>query len=295
MSKSRQNKVLENAKAPIQTHANKIPLQLKLASAGGAVRGEQSNNILAIYRQFAIGHSTLTDSGTITPDNDGFYQFLNSPSTVKGIKVADQKEYLTGIGSNLASNLYENWSDTAMDAVEEHGLKAMTSALNIVEQQRKPFQRMVYTFIHGNSNQVDRLVKELASRDTKATLTRLRDLLETLSDEVAHNPNQEGGYYTDNGKEFEFSMVQVADRQNAITIATKKYEETIENDEKILALQIAVLDRRHQVRLDAIIADGRQAETKTETRVKNDLEQVEVDSAINAIDNLLENVQILTK
>ena len=54
MSKSRQNKVLENAKAPIQTHANKIPLQLKLASAGGAVRGEQSNNILAIYMQLAI-------------------------------------------------------------------------------------------------------------------------------------------------------------------------------------------------------------------------------------------------
>jgi len=290
--------VLENSNASINAHTSNIPLQMKLAKASGAVRGTQAKNILGIYRQFALGGSTLTDAGTITPDNDGFYQYLNAPSTVKGIKVADRQEHLVGVGSSLASDLYTNWCDSAMDSVADHGPSAMTKALNIVEQQRRPFQRMVYIFLYGNSKQVETLVKELASRDSKATLSRLRELLESINNEIAYDPNQEGGHYkeTKNGKEltFQFSMTQVTDRTNAIAVATKKYEEAIADDQKALDQMTRVLDRRQQSKLDAIIADGRTTdeETKTETRVKNDLAQVEIDSAMNALDNVLEEVAI---
>ena len=299
MGKStRRSVVLENSNASINAHTSNIPLQMKLAKASGAVRGTQSKNILGIYRQFALGGATLTDAGTVAPDNDGFYQYLNAPSTVRGIKKADREEYLVGVGGSLASELYTNWCDSAMDSVADHGPSAMTKALNIVEQQRRTLQRMVYVFIKGNSTQVETLVKELASRDSKATLTRLKALLESINDEIAYHPTQEGGHYkeTKNGKEltFEFSMTQVADRMNAIAVAKKKYEEAIADDQHVLDQQLRVLDARQQKKLDAIIADGRTTdeETKTETRVKNDLDQVEIDSAMNALDNVLEEVEI---
>ena len=300
MGKStRRSIVLESSNASINAHTGNIPLQLKLAKASGAVRGTQAKNILGIYRQFAVGGSTLTDAGTITPDNDGFYQYLNAPSTVKGIKKADREEYLVGVGSSLASELYTNWCDSAMDSVSGHGPKAMKSALNIVEQQRRTLQRLIYVFLKGNSTQVETLVKELASRDSKATLTRLQQLLESINNEIAYHPTQEGGHYkeTKNGKEltFEFSMTQVADRTNAIAVATKKYEEAVADDQHVLDQQLRVLDARQQLKLDAIIADGRSTDeetTKTETIVKNDLPKVELDSAMSALDNVLEEVEI---
>jgi hypothetical protein len=299
MGKStRRNKVLESSNASINAHTSNIPLQMQLAKASGAVRGTQAKNILGIYRQFALGGSTLTDAGTVTPDNDGFYQYLNAPSTVRGIKKADREEFLVGVGSSLASELYTNWCDSAMDSVAGHGPKAMVSALNIVEQQRRPFQRMVYIFLKGNSKQVERLVGELASRDSKATLSRLRELLESINNEIAYDPNQEGGHYkeTKNGKEltFQFSMTQVTDRTNAIAVATKKYEEAIADDQKALDQMTRVLDKRQQSRLDGILPDGRTTETKTETRVKNDLAQEDVNNAVNALDNIIEDVKVVT-
>jgi hypothetical protein len=297
MGKStRRSIVLESSNASINAHTSNIPLQMQLTKASGAVRGTQAKNILGIYRQFAVGGSTLTDAGTVTPENDGFYQYLNAPSTVKGVKVADREEFLVGVGSSLASELYTNWCDSAMDSVADHGPTAMVSALNIVEQQRRPFQRMVYIFLKGNSTQVETLVKELASRDSKATLSRLRGLLESINNEIAYHPTQEGGHYkeTKNGKEltFEFCMTQVADRINAIAVATTKYEEAIADDQKALDQMTRVLDRRQQNKLDAIIADGRSTETKTETRVKNDLAQDDINNAVNALDSVLEEVEI---
>jgi hypothetical protein len=297
MGKStRRSIVLESSNASINAHTSNIPLQMQLTKASGAVRGTQAKNILGIYRQFAVGGSTLTDAGTVTPENDGFYQYLNAPSTVKGVKVADREEFLVGVGSSLASELYTNWCDSAMDSVADHGPTAMVSALNIIEQQRRPFQRMVYIFLYGNSKQVERLVKELASRDSKATLSRLRKLLETINNEIAYHETQPGCHYkeTKGGKEltFEFSMTQYTDRINAIAVATKKFEEAIADDQHVLDQMVRVLDKRQQNKLDAIIADGRSTESKTETRVKNDLAQDDINNAVNALDSVLEEVEI---
>ena len=299
MSNTRQNKVVQAVQADINTHTKMIPVALKLAKSEGVVRGDQANNTLAIFTRFAIGGVTTIDASTDTPEGEGLYQYLASPSTVKGIKVADRQDFLEAKGSSMATSLYNNWANSAMKECKKHGTKAVAQALNKVEQQRVPFLRMVDIFLRGTSGQKARLVKELSSKDAKRSLKRLHDLLATITEEIVLHPSNEGGHYTETkeGKElsFPFSIQQIMDRKKVIQVADKKHLEAMANDNKVLSQQLGVLNNRHSRRLNTIMEDGRTTSTSTETRVRPDLDPQHITNALEGLDGLLQEVHVQTQ